>query len=95
MASRPVQISLDVELLKRVDRDEETRAVGRSALIRHALEYYLEAKRRRSIDVRLKRAYARVPRPRCSISSVHRLGRRMNEQVSGERDLAIGTSAAR
>ncbi len=61
MPSRPVQISIDVELLKKVDRDEETKRTGRSGVIRRALEYYLEAKRRRGVDLQLRQAYARKP----------------------------------
>ncbi len=61
MLSRLVQISIDVDLLERVDRDEETRTAGRSGLIRRALEHYLEAKRRRGVDARLRQAYGEVP----------------------------------
>ena len=61
MPSQPVQISLDVELLKRIDRAEETKRLGRSAVIRRALEYYLEAKRRREVDLQLKEAYGERP----------------------------------
>jgi hypothetical protein len=61
MPSRPVQISIDVELLKKVDRDEETKRTGRSGVVRRALEYYLEAKRRRGVDLQLRQAYGRKP----------------------------------
>ncbi len=61
MPSRPVQISIDVDLLKRIDGDEETKRTGRSGVIRRALEYYLEAKRSRSLDVRLRQAYGKAP----------------------------------
>jgi Ribbon-helix-helix protein, copG family len=61
MPSRPVQISIDVDLLKRVDGDEETKRDGRSGVIRRALEYYLEAKRRRGVDARLRQAYGKAP----------------------------------
>jgi len=57
MPARPVQISLDVDLLKRIDRDPETRERGRSAFIRSAVKLYLSSKRRRAVDDRIARAY--------------------------------------
>jgi metal-responsive CopG/Arc/MetJ family transcriptional regulator len=57
MPARPVQISLDRELLQRIDRDPQTKKDGRSAFIRSAVELYLQAKRRREIDVQIRRAY--------------------------------------
>ena len=58
MAAKPVQLSIDTELLQRIDRDPEARAKGRSAFVRSAVEVYLEAKRRRDVDERLATAYA-------------------------------------
>lgn len=57
MAAKPVQVSLDTDLLERIDRDPETRAEGRSAFIRKAAERYLAAKRRRDIDARIVDGY--------------------------------------
>jgi metal-responsive CopG/Arc/MetJ family transcriptional regulator len=57
MPAKPVQISLDVELLERIDEDPETRAEGRSAFVRKAVEGYLAAKKRRDIDARIAAAY--------------------------------------
>ncbi len=57
MASKPVQISLDQELLRRIDRDPETRKRGRSAFIRNAVVTYLRAKERREVDEAIRRAY--------------------------------------
>ncbi len=57
MPSKPVQISLDTELLGRIDTDAETLEDGRSAFIRSAVRLYLEAKERERIDARLTRAY--------------------------------------
>jgi metal-responsive CopG/Arc/MetJ family transcriptional regulator len=54
MAARSVQISIDDELLKKVDARKDTRQHGRSAFIRRAIELYLELEKRRDID----RAYA-------------------------------------
>jgi metal-responsive CopG/Arc/MetJ family transcriptional regulator len=58
MTARPVQISLDRELLRRIDGDLEAQRKGRSAFIRSAVLYYLEDKRRREVDARIRRAYA-------------------------------------
>ena len=57
MPARPVQISLDAELLQRIDRDPEVRERGRSAFIRSAVETYLNARRRRETDARIANAY--------------------------------------
>ena len=58
MSARPVQISLDSELLSQIDADPEVRERGRSAFIRSAVELYLKAKQRREIETRLAQAYA-------------------------------------
>ena len=57
MASRPIQISMETELLRRIDRDPEARKKGRSAFIRSAVELYLRAKEKRSIDAEIRRGY--------------------------------------
>jgi metal-responsive CopG/Arc/MetJ family transcriptional regulator len=53
MSAKPVQISVETELLERIDRDPEARAKGRSAFIRSAVA----TKERREIEERLARAY--------------------------------------
>lgn len=58
MPARPVQISMDTELLRQVDTDPQTRAQGRSAFVRSAIEFYLAAKGRRRIEAQLAKAYA-------------------------------------
>jgi predicted transcriptional regulator len=58
MPSKPVQISLDTELLERIDADEETRLHGRSAFMRSAVERYLRARQRAQIDARIRTAYS-------------------------------------
>ena len=57
MATRPVQISIDEELLRRLDADPDARRQGRSAFVRTALRFYLEAKQRREVEAQLQRAY--------------------------------------
>ncbi len=58
MPAKPVQISIDVELLRRIDGDPETREQGRSAFIRSAVSNYLRAKRRQEVDAAIGAAYA-------------------------------------
>jgi metal-responsive CopG/Arc/MetJ family transcriptional regulator len=58
MAARPVQISLDSDLLGQIDADPEAREKGRSAFIRTAVQLYLKAKERKEIETRLAQAYA-------------------------------------
>ena len=58
MPARPVQISMDAELLRRIDEDPEVRRRGRSVFIRSAIEMYLRARRRREIDEQISSAYA-------------------------------------
>ena len=55
--SKPVQISLDEDLLRRIDADRETVERGRSAFIRSAVDSYLAARRRRLIDEEITKAY--------------------------------------
>ena len=57
MAAKPVQISIDRDLLARMDADPEAREKGRSAFIRSAVRLYLGAKERRDVDLRLAAAY--------------------------------------
>ncbi|HKV07911.1 MAG TPA: ribbon-helix-helix domain-containing protein [Thermoanaerobaculia bacterium] len=58
MAVRPVQISMEPDLLDQIDADPEARERGRSAFIRSAVQLYLEAKRRQAIERQLAQAYA-------------------------------------
>jgi metal-responsive CopG/Arc/MetJ family transcriptional regulator len=60
MPAKPVQISVDLELLRRIDADPETREKGRSAFVRSAVSSYLAAKRRKAIDSAIGAAYADV-----------------------------------
>ena len=57
MSAKAVQVSIDTDLLRRIDADPEARKRGRSALIRSAVELYLAARERREIDSRLTHAY--------------------------------------
>jgi metal-responsive CopG/Arc/MetJ family transcriptional regulator len=58
MATKAVRVSIDVELLRRIDADPETRKRGRSAFIRSAVSSYLSAKRKREIDSAITAVYA-------------------------------------
>jgi predicted RNA-binding protein YlxR (DUF448 family) len=57
MPAKPVQISIDLDLLRRIDSDPETREKGRSAFVRSAVSSYLDAKRRRDVDTAIRDAY--------------------------------------
>ena len=57
MPAKPVQISIDTKLLRRIDAQPETRERGRSAFVRLAVETYLRAKERREIDEAIAAAY--------------------------------------
>ena len=57
MPTKAVQVSIDVELLRRVDAQPETRKRGRSAFVRSAIESYLRAKKRREIDEAISTAF--------------------------------------
>jgi metal-responsive CopG/Arc/MetJ family transcriptional regulator len=57
MPAKPVQISMDTRLLERIDADEETQRLGRSAFVRSAVELYLTAKQRRRTEERIALAY--------------------------------------
>jgi metal-responsive CopG/Arc/MetJ family transcriptional regulator len=57
MPAKPIQISIDVELLERIDADPETRSRGRSAFVRSAIQRYLAAKGRRQLDLQIASAY--------------------------------------
>jgi hypothetical protein len=58
MAARPVQISIDEELLQRIDADPDTRERGRSAFIRSAVEAHFRMLEQRQIEANLIRSYA-------------------------------------
>lgn len=57
MSAKPVQVSIDTDLLHRIDADPEVQERGRSAFIRSAVDLYLTARERRKIDADLVRAY--------------------------------------
>jgi metal-responsive CopG/Arc/MetJ family transcriptional regulator len=57
MPAKPVQVSIELELLRRIDADPETREKGRSAFVRSAVSSYLAAKRRQAIDLAIGAAY--------------------------------------
>jgi metal-responsive CopG/Arc/MetJ family transcriptional regulator len=58
MAVKPVQISLGLDLLKRIDSDPEVQEKGRSAFVREACEVYLKVRERRAVDSAIDRAYS-------------------------------------
>jgi len=61
MCMKAIQITLDENLLKRLDADEEVRRDGRSAVLRRAALEYLGRRRKRAIAEQYERAYGRNP----------------------------------
>jgi len=58
MPAKPIQVSIDTELLERIDHDPEVKRNGRSAFIRSAVELYLDVKHRQDVESRLSDAYS-------------------------------------
>jgi len=55
---KTIQITIDPELLHKIDHDEESIKKGRSAFLRQAVRYYLEQKRLKSISEKYRLGYA-------------------------------------
>ena len=58
---KTIQITMDEELLTRLDRDRETQRDGRSAVLRRAAAEYLKRRRHSDIAEGYKRAYGERP----------------------------------
>ena len=54
---KAIQITVDEDLLARLDADPEVEASGRSAVVRRAVDAYLRQRRRRGIADAYRRAY--------------------------------------
>ena len=54
---KTIQITIDPELLHKIDNDEESMKKGRSAFLRQAVRYYLEQKRLESISEKYRSGY--------------------------------------
>lgn len=54
---KAIQITIDEELLERLDATEEVRREGRSAVLRRAAAEYLDRRRARVIRERYRKAY--------------------------------------
>ena len=57
---KAIQVTLDDALLARLDRDEEVKRDGRSAVLRRAAELYLRQRRRQAIRDAYRRAYGKA-----------------------------------
>lgn len=55
---KPVQIMMDEDLLRSLDKDEDVRALGRSEVFRRMTRDYLRRTRERKIVEAYRRAYA-------------------------------------
>lgn len=54
---KAIQVTLDNDLLARLDRDEEVRRDGRSAVLRRAADLYLRQRRTDAIATAYRQAY--------------------------------------
>ncbi len=54
---KAIQVTLDDALLERLDRDDEVRRDGRSAVLRRAADMYLRQRRRQAIADAYRGAY--------------------------------------
>jgi metal-responsive CopG/Arc/MetJ family transcriptional regulator len=54
---KAIQITMDDELLAKLDADEEVRRDGRSAVLRRAADEYLRKRRKRAIANQYAKAY--------------------------------------
>jgi metal-responsive CopG/Arc/MetJ family transcriptional regulator len=54
---KTIQITIDPDLLHKIDNDEESMKKGRSAFLRQAVRYYLEQKRLKSISEKYRSGY--------------------------------------
>lgn len=55
---KAIQITVDDDLLARLDRDDEVKRDGRSAVLRRAADQYLRRRRAAAIASAYRRAYA-------------------------------------
>ena len=55
---RTIQITMDEKLLVRQDAHQETRRIGRSAILRRAVSEFLDRHRRNAITDGYQRAYS-------------------------------------
>jgi metal-responsive CopG/Arc/MetJ family transcriptional regulator len=56
---KTIQITIDPELLHKIDNDKEAMKKGRSGFLRQAVQYYLEQKRLKSISEQYCSGYRR------------------------------------
>ena len=61
---KPIQILLDEDLIRAVDREAKRLRSNRSRFIRAALSAYLATTRRRMLDERYRRGYEQKPAAR-------------------------------
>ena len=60
---KAIQITVDHELLSRLDSDPEVKRLGRSAVFRRAVDAYLQRRRKHAIGEAYRRAYGTKRRP--------------------------------
>ena len=58
---KPIQVMFDEGLLRRLDADQDVKKLGRSAVLRRAVDEYLKRRRSRQTAEAYRRAYAGRP----------------------------------
>lgn len=58
---RAVQFTIEEDLLRAIDRDPETKRIGRSAFLRRAAREYLANRRREAVRDAYRRGYGEYP----------------------------------
>ncbi len=90
---KAIQVCFDEKLLARPDEDQEVKCRGRSAVIRKAVEQFLERQRRTRISQEYQRAYREEP----ELGEEYRDGRIKENGRPSEpgRDLALRSQTGR
>ena len=57
---KTIQITIDSDLLHKIDNDEESMKKGRSAFLRRAVRFYFEQKRLKSIAEKYRSGYSQA-----------------------------------
>lgn len=65
---KAIQITVDDELLARLDADPEVKSLGRSAVFRKAVATYLRDRRRRSVAAAYRKAYGAGKEPSAELT---------------------------
>ena len=71
MRKRVIQVTMDEDLLRKLDSDPEVKKNGRSVVLRRAAAMYLRRSRRQATDDEYRRAYGEHPVSRDELGPFH------------------------